>query len=209
MKKTIFVLTALCLMALPFAANAGSWFGVKGGINMADLSGDVEDTEMRNGFSGGAFYGWGINEQFGIQIEGLYMAKGAKGQTDEGGHLHDAEYKLAYIEFPILFGVNLPAGEALSFGIFAGPTVGFNVKSEIEIEDHGTEDLSDQTESFEFGATIGGGLCYKLEKMMITADVRYGIGATSILKEIEGVSFDVKNRGIGIMAGLAFPLGGK
>jgi hypothetical protein len=39
--------------------------------------------------------------------------------------------------------------------------------------------------------------------------VRYGIGATSILKEIEGVSFDVKNRGIGIMAGLAFPLGGK
>jgi hypothetical protein len=46
-----------------------------------------------------------------------------------------------------------------------------------------------------------------LSSFSLLADVRYGIGATSVVGDVAGVSVDVKNRGIAIMGGLAFPIG--
>ncbi|MDH4037117.1 MAG: PorT family protein [Candidatus Krumholzibacteria bacterium] len=209
MKKLILSICVLSLVSIGVSqASAAKWAGVKGGINMADFGGSdaPDNTSMRNAFAGGAFFGWGINEQFGIQIEGLYMSKGAKGKDDSGGTPVDATVKLDYIEFPILFAVRFPAGEKLAFDIFAGPTLGFNIKAEYEAGGE-TQDVKDETESFEFGAAFGGGFYYMLESFSILADVRYGIGATTTQKDFEGQSYDVKNKGIGIMVGVAFPLG--
>ena len=208
MKK--FVLST-CVMALlvmgAVPADAAKWAGFKGGVNMADISGDdvedlVGDTEMRNGFSGGAFFGVGIGEQFGVQIEGLYVMKGAK--ADSSGV--EATLKLDYIEFPILFVAKLPAGDKLNFNLFAGPTLAFKIKSEVDVEGV-TFDLDDDTKGFEFGAAIGAGFEYLLESFSIIADARYSLGASSVFEDVGGVSIDAKNRGIGIMAGVSFPIG--
>jgi len=212
MKRTLALLWALGMVALISApAGAGSWIGVKGGVNMADLSGDqVTDTSMRSQFAGGAFYGFGINEQFVLQVEGLYMSKGAEGKVVvEDGDIHNATARIDYIEFPVLFMARFPAGDTVGFDIFAGPTFGFNIKSEIEIAEHGTEDLKDETRGFEFGATIGGGIYYMVGSFSIVGDVRYGLGATNVYESIDGATIDAKNRGIGIMAGVEFPLGGE
>ncbi|HEX5133744.1 MAG TPA: porin family protein [Candidatus Krumholzibacteria bacterium] len=208
MKRLILSICVLGIVSMGITqAHAAKWAGVKGGINMADLTGDdaPDNTDMRNGFAGGAFFGWGINEQFGIQIEGLYMSKGAKG-TDDSTNV-DVTLKLDYIEFPILFAARFPAGDKLAFDIFAGPTLGFNIKSEVEAGGQ-TADIED-VKSFEFGATIGAGFYYMLESFSIVADARYGIGASSISEDVGGESVDVKNTGIGIMVGVAFPLGAK
>ncbi len=209
MKKLILSMCVLSLVSIGVSqASAAKWAGVKGGINMADFSGSdaPDNTDMRNAFAGGAFFGWGINQQFGIQIEGLYMSKGAKGKDDSGGTPVDVTLKLDYIEFPILLAVRFPAGEKLAFDIFAGPTLGFNIKAEVE-EEGTTVDFKDDTESFEFGATFGGGFYYMLESFSILADVRYGMGATTVAKDVNGESTDLKNKGIGIMLGVAFPIG--
>jgi hypothetical protein len=113
--------------------------------------------------------------------------------------------KLDYIEFPVLVVATFPAGEKAAFNVFVGPTFGFNSKAEVEVVEHNeTEDISDLVSSFEFGAAIGGGAEYMLSSFSIVLDVRYSLGATNIPDEGDA---DLKNRGIGIMAGVKFPFG--
>lgn len=208
------IMGVFCAIMLVGAINADAkkYAGIKGGVNMADLSADaevVDNTSMRNGFSGGAFYGVDVNPQFGVRGEALYVMKGVKGDiTTQDGDVHDGTISVDYIDIPLLFVANLATGDKIGLNLFAGPSFNFNIKSEVSTED-GVEDRKDGTKSFEFGAVIGGGLEYILSSCSIIADVRYSMGASSIVEDVEGQSIDVKNRGIGIMAGLKFGLGGE
>ncbi len=214
MKKFAIVLCMLGLISFGAGqADAAKWAGFKAGVNLANIGGDDagDDTSIRTGIMGGAFVGFGINEQFGVQIEGLYVMKGAKSTEEDstltGVQKIDVTYKADYIEFPVLLAVRFPSGDKMAFNLFAGPTFGFNIKAEGEAEGV-TVDFKDETKSFELGAVVGGGFYYMLDSFSVVMDARYGLGATSISEEFEGVTPDVKNRGIGIMVGVAFPLGG-
>ena len=202
MKKFVLSTCVLGLLVMgAFPADAAKWAGFKGGVNMANLSGDdIDGTESRNGFSGGAFLGLGIGEQFGVQLEGLYVMKGANAEVG------DTNISLAYIEFPLLFVAKLPAGDKVNVNLFGGPTLGFNIKAEFE-EDGVTEDIKDFTKSMEFGAAIGAGFEYLLDSFSFLVEGRYSLVATSIYEDVGGESPDVMNRGIGIMAGVSFPIG--
>jgi len=210
MKKLTAVVCVLALVALAAQAEAKMTAGFKGGVNLGDVSGDnaPENTSTRTGIQGGAFLRHGVNEQFGVQGEVLYVQKGVEGDIEtEDGDTHTATYKVDYIDIPLLFVAIFPAGDKLGFNIFGGPSFNFNMTAEADIEGHGTEDI-ENVKSFEFGAVIGGGLGYMLSSVSLVVDVRYSMGATSITEEVAGVSADMKNRGIGIMAGVAFPIGG-
>jgi len=193
-------------------AGAGTMYvGVKGGVNMGDLGGDdaPTHTSMRTGFTGGAFLGSDLNEQFGVRGEVLYVQKGVEGDiTTMDGDVHPGKANVDYIDVPILLDARFPAGDKLGFDVFAGPSFNFNLKSEVTTED-GLEDRKDQTKSFEFGAAIGAGVRYVLSSVSIVADVRYSLGASTLSEDVEGQSVDVKNRGIGVCAGLSFPMGGR
>lgn len=216
------ILVAACLLAvMGYASGAsaltGMYAGVKGGVNMADISGDDADgVDTRNGFMGGAFWGGGIDDRFGIRLEGLFVQKGGEGEFVAPGddHPHESALKLDYIEFPLLFTVKLPAGEKLAFNLFLGPTFGFNIAAELEDKSHGeTLDLDDSVSGFELGGAIGAGLEYRLSSFAIVVDARYGIGGTNIFEDLavagQSVTIDAKNTEIGVMAGLSFPLGAK
>jgi Outer membrane protein beta-barrel domain len=209
------VLGMLCVAMLVVAANADAKkmvAGVKGGVNMADFGGDdaPDNSSMRTGISVGAFYGFGINDQFGVRGEVNYVQKGDEGDVQtEDGDIHTGTYKFDYVEIPLLFVAGFPAGDKFAFSIFGGPTFAFNTTAEVEIPAHNvTEDLSEITKGFEFGAAIGGGIEYMLSSFSIIADLRYSLGASTIIDDGSGDSIDVKNNGIGIMAGVQFPLGG-
>ncbi len=212
MRKVIGFFCMSLLVVLAARAEAKeSYAGIKGGLNMASLTGDnTDDLDSRNGFMGGAFYGMNFGEgDFGARIEGLYVNKGAEGPFVVPGddHAHDSIIKLDYIEFPVLFVVNLGSGKKLGFNLFAGPTIGFNIKAEVEIPGHDeTVDLAEEAESVEFGGALGGGLEYMLSSFALVLDVRYSIGATNIVESDGG---DIKNSGVGVMAGVSFPLGAK
>lgn len=202
------LLTALCCVAvlcvsLDDAQARKAYAGIKGGVNKADITGhDAEGLESRNRFIGGAFYGIDFTDDFGVRLDALYVQKGAEGPfTVEDGDEHDVIISLDYLEFPVLFMVGFPTGEKFAVNLFAGPTFGFNMSAEIEIPEHGeTEELD--VETFELGATFGGGAEYMLSSMSIIGDFRYALGGTSVTD-----NFDGKNSGVGIMVGLKFPLG--
>jgi hypothetical protein len=213
MKKSTAIACALFLVVLTVQAQAAAkWSaGVKGGVNMGDLSGDdaPDDTSMRNGFMGGAFVGAEFAEGFGVRLEGLYVMKGATAPDDSLTTV-DVTTKVDYIEFPVLFVASFPSGEKVNLSVFAGPTFAFTVNAEAEAEGYGSEDISDFVKGFEFGAAFGAGFEYKLSSASIIIDARYSLGATSAAEDDvdTGETIDVKNRGIGIMAGVSFPLGG-
>lgn len=53
-------------------------FGAKAGLNLANMSGDVEDNSMKLAFHLGGMAEIKISEQFAVQPELLYSAQGAK-----------------------------------------------------------------------------------------------------------------------------------
>jgi opacity protein-like surface antigen len=205
-KLTSMVVCAALLAVLYTDAVARkSYAGVKGGVNIADITGDdAEGLDSRNRFIGGAFFGIDFADEFGLRIDGLYAQKGAEGPfVTEDGDTHESVLSLDYLEFPVLFMVGFPTNEQFAVNLFAGPTFGFNLTAEAEIPDHGeTVDLD--VETFELGATFGGGLEYVLSSMSIIGDFRYALGGTSISD-----NFDGKNSGIGVMVGVKFPLGAR
>jgi hypothetical protein len=212
-KNAISLVSAMLVLALAVNSHAAGWtIGVKGGVNMAELYGDnaPDGMSMRNGIAAGAFAANQLNDRFGIRGEVLYMEKGAEADFVIPGddHAHDSVVKLDYVEIPVLFTGRFPAGEKFAFNLFAGPTLAFITTAEVEVVEHNeTESLDDVVESFEIGATFGGGIEYALSSFSLLADVRYGIGTTTVVQDVAGQAFDIKNRGVGIMAGVAFPLG--
>lgn len=140
-------------------------FGIKGGVNFASLNGDdVDGLDSRTGFHLGVLAEIGLTEQFAIQPEVLYSAKGA-----EDG---DMTWKLDYVSVPVMAKYYVIEG----LSIEAGPYVAFNVKSEAEMNGE-TVDLKDGTESTDFGAGVG--LGYSLP-MGVFFQGRYAFGFTDI-----------------------------
>lgn len=208
---------SLCVIALAVVAgnaDAGRMYaGAKGGVNMADLAGDdAGGLDMRNGFSGGVFYGSDFGGQLGVRGEVLYVMKGAEGDFVIPGddHGHESIIRLNYLDVPVLFVANFPAGDKFSFNILAGPSFNFNLDAEVEVPSHNeTTDIKDSVKSVEFGAIAGGGLEYMLSSLSIVLDVRYSLGAATIAEDVAGESADIKNRGLGVMAGVMFPFGSR
>jgi hypothetical protein len=85
--KSILLAVILLILFAAGSLSAGALdFGIKGGINIANVHGeDVgDDGEWKNGFAGGIFLDWGITPVFGIQPELLYVQNGSKASFLEG-----------------------------------------------------------------------------------------------------------------------------
>lgn len=145
-------------------------FGIKGGLNFANFSGDdVDESDSRTAFHLGLIAEFSLSESFAIQPEILYSAQGAK---DDG-----MTWKLDYLTIPVM--AKFYPSEA--FSVEAGPYIGFNVKSDVEMDEL-TVDISDDTESTDFG--LGIGLGYKLP-MGIFFQARYAMGLSDVVADAD------------------------
>jgi hypothetical protein len=210
MKRFLTISCAAALVVLAGEVHAGRiTAGVKAGGNFAEFGGDDQPDHLsrRNAFMGGGFVAFPINARLGVRGEVNYAQKGAEGDfltTD--GDTHTALYKLNYVDIPVLFTGDFPAGSSkFAFSVFAGPSFNFNVTHEAAVEEHGTLDLPN-VKSFELGAVVGGGVTYALEKFSLVGDARYTMSVTSISDDMAGQSVDIKNRGFALMGGIEFPI---
>lgn len=206
MKRILFLMcTALVVVASAEARAEKVTVGVKAGGNFGDFAGDdaPENLSGRSAFQGGGFVQWPINERLSVRGNVLYVQKGAEGDiVVEDGDTHTALFKLDYIDIPVEFVASFPLGETkFGYNVFAGPSFNFNMKADAAIEGHGTEEL-EGVKSFEFGAVVGIGLTYALEKFSLLAEGRYSMSVTSLSDDD-----DIKNRGVGVLGGLVFPIG--
>lgn len=207
MKKVI--LSAIAVMAFGMASAQDVKFGLKGGLNVSNFSGDTEglDFKSRFGFNAGGFVEIKFSEKFALQPEILYSTQGAKVdnfnlEVDDIGTVNaDASFNFAYINVPVMF----KYFAAEKFSLEAGPQIGFLVSAEIKtkVDGYGSSkvDIKDNFESIDFGLNLGAGYDFT-ENLSVGA--RYNIGLANIAKTEEGDDSKVHNGVFSLSVGYKF-----
>ncbi|WP_026727601.1 porin family protein [Flavobacterium denitrificans] len=179
MKKII--LSVAAIMAFGFANAQDAKFGIKGGMNLSTLTGDIEDPSSKVGFHVGGFAEIKLSEKFAVQPELLYSTQGAKekGEFEYEGNVYDAEidYKLAYINLPIMAKYYIVD----KFNVEAGPQIGFLVSAKAEatvLGNSAEEDVKDSFKSVDFGLNLGAGYDFTDK---FSAGARYNIGLSNMI----------------------------
>jgi len=206
--RKINLLLFIVLAAFGFSIQAQNvHFGVKGGVNFATLSGDIEDVNSRTSFHLGAVAEISISEKFSVQPELLYSSQGAKSEYIETfeGETFSAkeEIKVDYISIPIMAKYYVGNG----FSIEAGPQVSFLTSSKFEydysfggISESGSEDYKDFTKGIDFGLGFGAG--YKMDSGL-NFSARYNLGLSNINDDPEDDS-NIKNNVFQLSVGYFF-----
>lgn len=197
--------------------------GFKGGLSLSNVYGeDVEDTELRLGFSVGGFVLIDLSEQFFIRPEIFYSSKGfaTKITESDSGPEYEFSYtgksslSLNYIEIPIqlVFALNQ------SINFFTGPYLDFYLNGKATSEAEGyfrylidnewyyenlNESNSDDIDSEDINSP-GYGLVFGAEYVIgqFSFDIRYSLGLSNIPDEDE---FELKHKVFQFMIGYYLP----
>lgn len=155
-------------------------FGVKGGVNFANVTGDdIDDPDGRTSFHVGAVVEFPMSDMFSLQVEGLYSGKGVEFAL-EGSDGDKSELQLDYIDVPVLAKIYITKG----LSIEAGPQFSFLVNEEFDLNpnsDDGDFDL-DEAESFDFG--LAAGLTFQTD-MGLFATGRYTYGFSDVYNDMD------------------------
>jgi len=210
MKRIILTVSAFFTLCLANAQEIK--YGVKAGLNLSTLTGDVAyyDVKSKAGFHVGGFVEFKITDKFSVQPELLYSAQGAKlrySSADEFSSTIDKQnIKLGYLNIPVMAKYYVIKG----LSIEAGPQVGFllsakneyNIYSSIseDLSGSGEDDIKDDSKSVDFGLNVGAG--YEFTQN-IFVQARYNFGLTSISENASN-EFDPKNGVLQVSFGYKF-----
>lgn len=177
MKKII--LLAVVLFTIGSANAQKAQFGLKGGLNIANLNfkSETPSTSLV-GINIGCFLDLKISGKFSIQPEVLYSTQGASiGVETEGVTINS--FELNYINVPVI----AKYYAAKNFSLEAGPQIGFLTKSTVNGTASGVTvdvDAKQLFKSIDFGLNVGAG--YDFTKKL-SASLRYNFGFSNIGSE--------------------------
>ncbi|WP_300569036.1 porin family protein [Flavobacterium sp.] len=184
MKKVL--LSAVAIFAFGFANAQETKFGIKAGLNMANLSGDIDDTSMKAGLHVGAFAEIKISDKFAVQPEVLFSMQGAK---VDGG-----DYAFNYLNIPVMAKFFVTE----QFSLEAGPQIGFLMSAKANPDEGDSVDVKEFLTSTDFGLNVGLGYDFTEN---FTAGLRYNLGLSNISDEDNG---DIKNNVFSVSVGYKF-----
>jgi len=200
--KTLAIVAVVAMLVLPRMAAADVKFGIKGGVNVANVNGNFDDNvtnwKSRVGFCAGIFLEFNLGRILTIQPEVLYTMKGAEATLAEGVLTGTGKLRFDYLEIPILLKVRIPTGDVHPF-VFAGPAIGFNLKAAFQDITGSSSDVAGMNK-VDYSAVFGGGL--QLGRS-IHIDARYTLGLQKLEVPDLG-TIDLKNGVLSATIGLAF-----
>ena len=181
MSPRTFVLAAAALAALP-AAQAQTTFGLKAGLNVANvtLDDDVEagfevlgvELQPRLGLVAGVFADVALTPQLSFHPEVLYSQKGYTLTSEDDDLDFTVTQQIDYVEVPLLLSYRIPAGpNGLVFGIEGGPTFAYKVSTgtscsgddfdalcdALDVEENEDDGIRDYDLGAALGLTVGAG----------------------------------------------------
>lgn len=160
--KKIIILAIIAVFS--FTAAKAQSYGIKGGVNFANLSGsDAEGFDSLTGFHLGVTAEFSIFQNLSLQPELVYSVQGAK--------LEDTDYKLGYLTLPVM--VKFYLNDKLS--IHAGPQFGLLVSESDEVKEN-------DNNTTDYG--ISAGIEYKIIGGLF-AQARYNSGLSEISDNAE------------------------
>ena len=165
MKKLI--MTAAAVFAFGFANAQEVKFGVKAGLNVANLGGDVKDASTKVGFQVGGLAEIKVSDKFAIQPELLFNSVGAK--------RNNISMALNYISVPVMAKYFV----AEQFSLEAGPQVGILASATASANGQSVS-IKDEFNTLDFGMNAGVG--YDITENIV-ASARYSFGVANIIKD--------------------------
>ena len=204
MKKVL--LTAAAVMTFGLMQAQEVKFGAKVGLNISNVSGDIEESKNKVGFQIGGFAEIKVTDKFSIQPEMLYSTQGTKADqtyTDADGSFNiDLTQKLNYLNIPVMAKYYVDK----KFYVEAGPQIGFLLSAEQKAEASGvyfgqpvneteTVDNKSSLNSTDFGVNIGLGYNFSDQ---VGANLRYTSGLSDVDKDAKDSEIYNSNIGISI-----------
>jgi len=170
-------LLAACFTLCSFTA-INAQFGIKGGFNFANLSGDSSnDFNVLTSYHIGGLYEARILEHLSLQPELLYSVQGAK--------VRDNEIKLNYFTVPVMLKVYVTG----NLNIQAGPQFGMLLSESDNFAPY-------KSETFDFG--FAGGLEFFITEGLF-AQARYYTGTKEVAENAR-----LKNNVVSLSLGYIF-----
>lgn len=195
MKKlfTLIVLVAATYFAVP--ANAQLKFGIKGGLNITDmsLSKDVFETSNRTGFFIGPTIKFTLPiVGLGIDASALYdQREGEVNVTSDDNTIVSTRLKQKSINIPINLRYDIGLGSLAAVYIAAGPQFGFNVgdKNQSLYKDVAEWRLNTSN----FSVNVGAGVML-LSHLQIGANYNIVCGKTGEITVLDGAKSVLRGR---------------
>jgi hypothetical protein len=184
--------TAACVAALLWAAPvAAQTWGVKGGLNLSDVTLEDFDTSAEPSAVAGGFFRLPFIAGMQIQVEGLV----AQRRVTFDDSVRD---ELNYLEVPMLARYRVLSVGGRPVHALGGGVLAFRLSAKEVFSGGESEDVKDSYEPVEFGVAVGGEVTLTRHWL---ADVRYVFGVMNIY-DIPG--FDAKFRTWQVTVGYGF-----
>ena len=129
--KLSLVIALLGMVSLVGAQNLS--FNVKGGLNMSNVYGDVEDTKMKTGFHIGVGADYNFAPNMAIQTGLLFSGKGAKADIGNIDYTASANY----LQLPVHYAYKIDASPGTKVVLHAGPYFAYGIGGEVKGKDNG------------------------------------------------------------------------
>jgi hypothetical protein len=210
MKRVILLATAMMFIA--GQVWAGPTFGVKGGLNLANMSVDPSNNVsygMRTGIlvGGNVEFALSSNDKITLRGEALYVMKGTKATyTVNGMDVKETDKTDELVLAPFLV-IRFPS-EGFTPFIQAGPELGLNVTHSYKAE--GTQNGQTQSQSgdlkdwgsTDFSLNFGAGILIPAGDGEVLFDLRYNLGLSNMYTGPGSTT--AKNDGVQICIGYNF-----
>lgn len=223
--KRVAIVVAPFFMLLALTARAQVDVGVIGGLNFSDMKGEGTTEREISGhtvFGVGALFDLGLMNHLSLCVEPMVIKKSATGEEINVEN-PAVDVRMVFVELPIFFKVSF--GKAVRPYFLAGPSLGYLLSSEMLTELGGITfkaDTKSITEKLDVGIGFGGGVSFPVGLFSIYLEGRYTLGLRNLNKGGDVVvkagplvipahieeTDKMKPRGLQVMAGIAFSLGG-
>ncbi|GAB3194004.1 hypothetical protein ABID22_000370 [Pontibacter aydingkolensis] len=169
--------------------NAG--FGIKGGVNFAEINGSEKDLlgdiSHYTSYHAGVFVQFALSDFFSIQPEALYSRKGYE--------RNDSTFRFDYLDVPVLAVFNLTD----NISIHLGP----QISSMLFAREDGKETNLDRFNTFDYG--VAAGFEGRISRFRLGS--RYNLGFADLIKTDKAgrsVTNDIKNGILQVYLGIGF-----
>lgn len=224
-----FMSTSLAILVISLAnmgdATAQNRWGLFGGVNIANMGGDMDEfgddlaagledqlggdwTSSKRSTTGlgfGAYYFLPTSPTLGVQFEGQYIRRGVGFDISNTDIDVDTTFKIDYFEIPVLLRISPGTGQSARVVFLVGPVIGFKTGADLAVSALGEEASTDVGEGFKstaFGAIGGVGLSVgNTTTFMLQA--RYYLGLSNTLDDD---TMSSKSGDFGVFAGVEFPI---
>ena len=217
-RTTRLTLSALAIVTALSATAHAQRIGVIAGATFSNVrTSDDLNLSNRTGSMFGVSLQVPVGTTFTLQPELQFLQKGAKFKQTFGATSNSGNFRLDYVEIPLLLRYDISRG-VIGPHLYAGPSVGFNVGCAVGYTGGtraaGTNsDCTDDNfkpKSLDYGLTVGGGVDFNLGGLAATGGARYGIGLADIRSDnSEAFRSRVHNGVLSLYVGLLFGKLGK